>query len=340
LLNKKLIQLTRHHTIDDKDMRILYHLDSDARISNSELAKKVGLSNEVTRYRLQRLQKDEIIKQYYTLIDVTKLGFTSFRVYIKIQTMTPKQEQEFIQYLRDRPDVGWFTFVQGQWDVVVVLWEKDIYEFEKFWLDLSERYGFFIERHWMSIFLQYVHLNKRFLLPKEGKLKIYNVGQSKSEKIDSLDWKILKCLSEDARGSLLDLEKKLKQSYKVIAYRIKRLERKGIILGYRAFIDFTKIGYNYYKVLFSLNNANLSRLSQLEKTIMEIPNAVYIDKTIGGADFEAEFQCRGGTELRLILENLRREFFDLIRNTETLEYYQEDKLCYLPPLQLGEWKKK
>jgi Lrp/AsnC family transcriptional regulator, leucine-responsive regulatory protein len=332
--------MTQHHVIDDKDMRILYLLDTDARISNAELAKKAGLSGEVARYRVHRLEKDGIIKSYFTLIDVSKLGFTSFRIYLKILTMPPGDERRFTQYLQDRPDVGWFTFVQGQWDLVIVMWARDIYGFEKFWLDFVEKYGMYIERHWMSIFLQYVHFNKRFLLPKEAELKVYTVGQSSREKIDELDWRILKALSEDARCPLLALQKRLGQSYKVIAYRIRRMERKGIILGYRAFIDFSKIGFNYYKVLFSLHNVNLARLAQLEQRVTSLPNVVYIDKTIGGADFEAEFQCRGGGELRAIQDGLRREFTDLIRNTETMEYYHEKKLCYLPPVFDGEQEKK
>ncbi len=332
--------MTLHNSLDDKDMRILYWLDTDARMSNSELAKKAGLSCEVARYRVRRLEREGIIKQYFALIDVTKLGFTSFRAYIKLQGMPEPMEKDFVRYLKERPEVGWFTFVQGQWDIVLIVWARDIYEFEKFWLDLLQRYGEHFERHWISIFLQYVHLNKRFLSPRESKLRVYTVGQSGREKIDDLDVGILRILSENARCPLLVLEKKLKQSYKVIAYRIRRLEKKGIILGYRAFIDVSKIGYEYYKVLFSLHNVDLRKLGGLEQAVMRIPNTVYIDKTIGGADFEAEFQCKGTNELRAIMDSLRREFPTLIRSTETLEYYREEKLCYLPPLQLSGKKKK
>ncbi len=332
--------MTLHNVLDDKDCRILYWLDTDARMSNAALAKKAGLSSEVARYRVRRLERDGIIKKYFALIDVTKLGFSSFRVYIKLQGMPQSVERAFTKYLKERPDVGWFTFVQGQWDVVLIVWARDVYAFEKFWLDFVQRFGKHVERHWMSIFLQYVHLNKRFLLPRESKLRVYTVGQSGREKIDDLDVEILRALSEDARCPLLELEKRLKQSYKVIAYRIRRLERKGVILGYRAFIDVSKIGYNYYKVLFSLHNVDLRKLEALEQSVMRIPNTVYVDKTIGGADFEAEFQCAGGNELRSIIERLRQEFPTLIRNTETLEYYREEKLCYLPPLELGLGKKK
>lgn len=332
--------VTLHNMLDDRDMRILYWLDTDARTSNAELAKKAGLSCEVARYRVRRLEREGIIKKYFALIDVSKLGFSSFRTYIKLQGMSQAKEKEFVHYLKERPEVGWFTFVQGQWDVVLIVWARDIYEFEKFWLDFVQRYGEYVERHWMSIFLQYIHLNKRFLSQHESKLRVYTVGQSAREKTDDLDIEILRVLSENARCPLLELEKKLKQSYKVIAYRIRRLEKKGIILGYRAFIDVSKIGYEYYKVLFSLHNVDLRKLEELERAVMKIPNTVYIDKTIGGADFEAEFQCAGSNELRRITEGLRREFPTLIRSTETLEYYREQKLCYLPPIKTGEKKKK
>ena len=332
--------MTQHSGLDDKDMRILYYLDTDARISNAELAKRAGLSCEVARYRVHRMERAGIIKKYFALIDVSRLGFMSFRVYVKMQSLKPDLEKSFNKYLQERPDVGWFTYVQGQWDLVIIVWERDIYGFEAFWLDFVERFGEHIERHWTSIFLQYVHFNKRFLLPHQAKLRVYTVGQSKQERIDELDSRILRALSEDARCPLQKLEKTLRQSYKVIAYRIRRLEKNGVILGYRAFIDFSKIGFSYYKVLFSLHNVNTAELVRLEQAVTRIPSTVYIDKTIGGADFEAEFQCRSGEELRAIMESIRREVPNLIRNTETMEYYHEDKICYLPPLGPGEARKK
>ena len=332
--------VTLHDGLDEKDMRLLYLLDTDSRVSNAELAKRAGMSCEVARYRVRRLEKAGIIKQYFTLIDVSRLGFMSFRVYIKMQSLQPDLEKSFTKYLQDRPDVGWFTYVQGQWDLVLIVWERDIYGFEAFWLDFVQRFGAHIERHWTSIFLQYVHFNKRFLLPSQAKLRVYTVGQSKQEKIDELDCRILRELSEDARCPLQKLEKKLKQSYKVIAYRIRRLERTGVILGYRAFIDYSKIGFSYYKILFSLHNVNAEDLERLEQVVTVIPNTVYIDKTIGGADFEAEFQCKGSGEMRAIVDAIRREVPNLIRNVETLEYYHEAKICYLPPLETGVIKKK
>jgi DNA-binding Lrp family transcriptional regulator len=144
--------MTLHNVLDDRDRRILYWLDMDARVSNAGLAKRAGLSCEVARYRVRRLERERVIKGYFALIDVTRLGFLSFRTYIKFQGMSSQDEDRFVSYLKAKPEVGWFTFVQGQWDAVVIVWAQDIYGFERFWLDLVQRFGGNIERHWMSIF--------------------------------------------------------------------------------------------------------------------------------------------------------------------------------------------
>ena len=47
--------------IDTKDRKILNELDFNARQSNSEIARKVGLSKEVVNYRIRNLEKAEIV---------------------------------------------------------------------------------------------------------------------------------------------------------------------------------------------------------------------------------------------------------------------------------------
>jgi len=58
--------------LDLKDRKILYYLDINSRQSNSDIAKKVGLSKEVVNYRIKRLEKEGIIKGYYTVLDFYK----------------------------------------------------------------------------------------------------------------------------------------------------------------------------------------------------------------------------------------------------------------------------
>ena len=314
------------------DRKILYYLDMDARISNSSLAQKVGLSKETVGYRIRRLEQTGIIKGYFTVIDASKLGYVSFRIYLKLQDLSPDSERELFDHLYSSPRVMWYVSVYGSWDLVIMVWVKDIFDFEDFWLDLVERFGTYIQKNWISILsATIVHQNRRYLLPDKQKISVGVEGSREIVELDSLDVKILRFISQNARCSLLDMQRGIGEGYKTIAYRLRQLENKRVILLYRLFLDTEKLGFKYFKVLFYLQNINRETLRRLEEFVSNIPYTLVIVKVIGGADFEVEIQCPGSDTLRQIIESIRQEFPGFIKNYEVLEYYDERKLSYLPP---------
>ena len=66
--------------LDLKDRKILYELDSNARQSNSGIAKKVGLNKNTVNYKINRMTEEGIITGYYTVVDSSRLGYFSIRV--------------------------------------------------------------------------------------------------------------------------------------------------------------------------------------------------------------------------------------------------------------------
>jgi DNA-binding Lrp family transcriptional regulator len=85
--------------IDLKDRKILYELDIDSRQSFRSIGKKIGLSKDVVASRVKRLQEKGIIKNFFTVIDSSKLGYTSFRFYLTFQRTTPEIKKEIIDHL-------------------------------------------------------------------------------------------------------------------------------------------------------------------------------------------------------------------------------------------------
>jgi Lrp/AsnC family leucine-responsive transcriptional regulator len=55
--------------VDDTDRRILTVLQRHGRMSNAELADKINLSPSACHRRVQRLEKEKIIKDYVALLD-------------------------------------------------------------------------------------------------------------------------------------------------------------------------------------------------------------------------------------------------------------------------------
>ena len=71
--------------IDLKDRKILYNLDLDSRQSLTQIGKNVNLPKNVVLYRINKLIKRGIIKNFYTVIDLHKLGYNILRFYFNYQ---------------------------------------------------------------------------------------------------------------------------------------------------------------------------------------------------------------------------------------------------------------
>ena len=59
---------------DNIDLAILREIQTDSRISNSELARRVNLSQPATHTRLKRLEKQGVVQEYVALLDRDALG--------------------------------------------------------------------------------------------------------------------------------------------------------------------------------------------------------------------------------------------------------------------------
>ncbi len=317
--------------LDLKDRKILYELDFNARQTASQIAKKVKLSKDTINYRIKRLENLGIIQGYYAVLDNSKLGYLNFRVYIKYFEITNQKEQEIISWLVNNKKIGWVAKKEGNYDLAFLVWVEDVYEFNEFWKSFEEKFKpYFLETH-ISIWTKLYHYRRAYLLNlKEDNSNTEVTGGSREKaEIDNIDYKILKFLAPNARISLVELGKKLNLSERAIAYRIKQLKSKGIILGYRALLDIAKLGYEYYKIDLKLGDAKII------KELMEIakinPNIIYVDEMISGtADFEFDMQIQNKEKLFELISQLKEKFKSSIRSYEVSTTSKEYKLVYLP----------
>ena len=82
--------------LDQIDHKILRHLQENARITNAELAEKVGLSPTPCLRRLRRLETDGIIKGYHAEINREALGVTvTVLILVKLEREDDATVKEF-----------------------------------------------------------------------------------------------------------------------------------------------------------------------------------------------------------------------------------------------------
>ena len=92
--------------IDAIGRKILQELSRDGRISNLELAERVGLSPSACLRRVQELERSGVIKGYRAVIDPAKLGLT-FLAYVTVglSSHTKKSQADFEAAMAEAPEV-------------------------------------------------------------------------------------------------------------------------------------------------------------------------------------------------------------------------------------------
>lgn len=110
------------------------------------------------------------------------------------------------------------------------------------------------------------------------------IEKTKKVKIDLKDRKILSILDWDARATNTQIGKEVMLSKKAVEYRIKRLERLGVIEGYYPVIDFMKLGYYYGRIFIKLQYCNLKKRQKIEDYIKKDPKLKWSIWTNGEFD--------------------------------------------------------
>lgn len=311
--------------LDLKDKKILTLLDENSRFSNSQIAKRVGLSKPAVEYRLKRFEKSNVIFAYYTVIDFTKLGYSQYKIYFKFQDITLDDEKTIIDYwIKDKNSV-WIAQIRGRWDLAVSILAGSNFEFGKVLGKFMSAYSkFILEKD--VLLTEYSPIYAReYLAETKPSEFIYGIP-SKIHELDETDKKILKELSNNARMNIVDLVEKTKLSRDIINYRLKKLTKDKIIVQYRCYPNLQDLGISHYKIIFRTKNFDEQIEKEIRAYVAQHKKATQFLKLIGSWDLEIEFETENEDELYIILTEIRKKFsgtirdFDILRITETYKY--------------------
>lgn len=118
--------------IDPVDARIIALVQRDGRMSNTAIAKVVGLSEAAVRKRLDRLVRDEVI-HFRAHADPLKIGFQIWAI-IEVQTV-PHLTTRVAEQIAELPSVIVVGLVTGNFDVYAVGLFRSTDDFNTFIID-------------------------------------------------------------------------------------------------------------------------------------------------------------------------------------------------------------
>jgi len=311
--------------LDKKDKRILTMLDENARYSNSQIARKVGLSKPAIEYRLNRIEKNSLLFEFYTVIDFTKLGYSQYKIYFKFQNTSLEDEKKIIEYWKKADNSIWVAQIRGNWDLAISVLAKTNLEFGKILNQFMNKFSRFILLKDVLLTEYSPIYAREYLTETKPSEFVYGIP-SKIYKLDETDKRILKELATNARISILNLSEKIHLTRDIINYRIKKLMKEKVIVQFRAYPNLQKLGINHYKVIFRTKNFDVVAENKIKQYVSSHKKVTQFLKLIGSWDLEIEFETENEDELYKILTEIRKEFsgiirdFDILRITETFKY--------------------
>jgi DNA-binding Lrp family transcriptional regulator len=120
-------------TLDTIDRRLLAELQNEGRVTNVDLAGRVGLTAPPCLRRVRALEEAGVIRGYHADLDASKLGFaiTVFAM-VSLRSQAEEDLRAFEEHIRTLPEVRECHMLNGEIDFILKIVSKDLQSFQEF----------------------------------------------------------------------------------------------------------------------------------------------------------------------------------------------------------------
>lgn len=315
--------------IDYIDRKIIYQLSMNARQSNNQLAKKIGVKNNIVNYRIKRLEENKIIKGYHTTTNTYRiLGLSTIRFHYSFELLPAEIERKITKFVCENKNISFAVKTFGAFNLSFLYHYTDIENIHRFNLLFKKHFGEYIKEESISHYIKEYYRPFCYLLKQPYCHPWIRTGSNKVPKLSHQEIQILCHLSQNARIPLFQLAKKVGLTSETISKKIRTMIKSGIIIGFRSTVNIRKLGYQSYKLNISLKNHQNRQaiIHYLESN----PHLIYIDVTFGENDLEFEFHLTSLNDLAEIITDLNTQFPDSIRKYNYVMLEETLKFSYFP----------
>jgi Lrp/AsnC family leucine-responsive transcriptional regulator len=322
--------------LDQKDKIILYLLDRNARMPLTKIAKQVKLSRESVLYRINNYFKSGLLYNYLTVVDSGKLGYTHYKVDLKLSNITKEKELEFIYTLVKNPNVSWVASCDGIYDLIYAIKARSSLELSNILNKINANYWQYIKQQDFATIISGQIFYRDYLIKDLKKKELNTITKdeikwteaTELKELDLVDKIILEELTNNARATAVQIAKKAKVSPDTILLRIKKLEQQKIIVHYTIWPNLSNLIGHYYKVLIRAKNISPNLDKEIQDYCRKEPNIYYTPKVFGPWQYEIDIEAKDSEQLREIMRAFTNKFESNIVDYNTLDIYKEYKFKF------------
>lgn len=138
------------------------------------------------------------------------------------------------------------------------------------------------------------------------------------KKLNILELKVLRYLSEDARIPFSFIGKKIRRSQQHVSYIVNSLTKKGILQNFYSLIDYSMLDVINFCVYFKVNYVNKQRYEAFLKRLIKDKHTSWIATCSGRYDVIVTFLTTNPSQFNKILKKIIKEFFQEVADYDVL----------------------
>ncbi len=142
--------------------------------------------------------------------------------------------------------------------------------------------------------------------------------------LDRRDLEIIAALQEDARATYADVGERVGLSASSVHERVRKLERAGVIRGYRAVVDPEAVGL-FVTAFIAVTPMDPTQPDDVPDRISEIPEVEACFSVAGEANYLLKIRTRTTSDLEELIRRLREKAGVVTRTTIALSIPFEDR---------------
>jgi DNA-binding Lrp family transcriptional regulator len=120
-------------TLDSIDRRLLAELQDEGRVTNVDLARRVGLTAPPCLRRVRALEEAGVIRGYHADLDASSLGFTiTVFAMVSLKSQAEEDLRAFEEHIKGLPEVRECHMLNGEIDFILKIVSKDLQSFQEF----------------------------------------------------------------------------------------------------------------------------------------------------------------------------------------------------------------
>ena len=120
-------------TLDAIDRRLLSELQDEGRVTNVELAQRVGLTAPPCLRRVRSLEEAGVIRGYHADLDAAKLGYTiTVFALVSLKSQAEDALRAFEDHMKLLPEVRECHMLNGEIDFILKIVSRDLQGFQEF----------------------------------------------------------------------------------------------------------------------------------------------------------------------------------------------------------------